>query len=416
MSQSPSHERSSGVSATDLDSLKAPGLDRPYCTVDWNALPQRADHEAIREYIDTLITSNADAAIILYTDERGSREIARFDKRGVGHAEESIDIQSTTKALFMLYLLDLLKEELWTLLDKPIRELIGTSTLSTLELATKFRSDWKGKDYEAHWENLSLRQLLNHSSGLSSNHENTWFNPIPPPDNIHTRYSNFAVEIASFAIHEYLCQQNKGPLVKIFKEANQFLEKSFKAGPLPSGIQAPRPMNFYIYPDNPERLPCGSFIHLVGSGRAEGTVSQVAAIPVVVRTLGRSNIAKLFTPIQEHMPTLTSGVEYWPELTDGNATYWGNDLAPNIIANLFFLRPYGYATRGSFENNCDVVIQDYPSSESADERARSIVENPYFTVVRLQREPSGHGLDHGAQLQAMLGRFFLPHRLTEKSA
>jgi hypothetical protein len=167
-------------------------------------------------------------------------------------------------------------------------------------------------------------------------------------------------------------------------------------------------MTFSLYEN-----PSTDFSHLIASGKARGTVSQVAALPIVVRGLGPRNIELLVKPIKEHDTDLKSGIGAYPELSGPeNSTYWGGDLNPEVIANLFYLRRYGYATRGSFENNCDVIIQDYSGVAKAEERARWILNNPYFTVVRLQKEPSTFAPvapppHHGLELQSLLETFFL---------
>jgi hypothetical protein len=377
-------------------------------------LPERANREAICRYLATLQETNADAGIILYTDESGCRKIASYDKRGTGQDEEIINIQSTTKAIFSLYLVDLLKDELWNNMDCPVATLLPDGLLAEKGIAAEFDPELRSRGLEESWDNCTLRRLLNHASGIAFNEKVLVAENASTLSTEYTRYSNIGVELVSIVVKEWMQNQNSGETFSLHDSANSFLEKHFV-----SPIQVPNSssatsMKFSLY----KNVDTG-FCHTVGSGKLDGTVSQVAALPVVVRSLDPKHVEKLFTPISEHARNLKSGIKHYEELKKQSG-YWGNDLNPDIIANLFFLRSYGYATRGSLENNCDVVVQDYCASSESSARAACILNNPYFTVVRLQKaesESQSEGLppDHGALLQTLLGNFFKPDTAADGS-
>ena len=375
------------------------------------SLPRRANIQAIARYLMTLSESGADAAIILYTDHAGPKKIATYHAQGAELPEETIHIQSTTKALFTLYLVDLFGERLWANMDIPIATLIPMGKLRSMGVAKEFHPDLSNKGFEESWERLTLRQLLNHVSGIPFNEKLLLKEGSGGTPGQFTRYSNIAVEVASIAAQEWMRKELGQPSFKLGESANSFLARNF-VSPLTDREVTPQlPISFSLHENN-----ATAFSHLIASGRAHGTASQIAALPIVMRGLGHRNVERLMTPIKEHQKDLVSGIGVYSELsTPYDKTYWGRDLDPEVLANLFYLRRYGYATKGSFENNCDVVIQDYPEAAKADERARCILHNPYFTVVRLQKPPPTSQakvpplpLEHGWELQNLLGSFFLP--------
>lgn len=376
--------------------------------IDLKSLPRRANIQAIARYLLTLSETGADASIILYTDQDGPKKIASYDKRSKGHAEEVIHIQSTTKALFTLYLVHLLGDRLWANMDTPIDTLLPKGTLRAMSVASEWDKSLDNKGFEERWEKLNLRQLLNHASGIPSNEKLLIKGGSVETPGQFTRYSNLAVEVASIVAQQWMRKETGNPFFKLYESANSFLGRNFVSLFTNRDATSQPPMTFSLYEN-----PSTDFSHLIASGKARGTVSQVAALPIVVRGLGQRNIELLVKPIKEHDTDLKSGIGAYPELSGPeNSTYWGGDLNPEVIANLFYLRRYGYATRGSFENNCDVIIQDYSGVAKAEERARWILNNPYFTVVRLQKEPSTFAPvapppHHGLELQSLLETFFL---------
>jgi hypothetical protein len=131
-----------------------------------------------------------------------------------------------------------------------------------------------------------------------------------------------------------------------------------------------------------------------------------------VSRLSDDHRKRLLTPIGEVCEGVRNSLEKEPSYPELAGTppdsSWHTYLKPSGMSNLFYRRPYGYATFGSFENNCDVIIQDCRENLPAIELASLATSKPRFTVVRLQggRSTVTDDQSYGIKLTTILRDFF----------
>lgn len=405
------------ISGSHLDSKRqralvdtvASKLVRPECfdLQGMMNLPPSASVEAISEYLRELESSGADVALIQYRDPSATKDIARFSREGLHTFDSLIPIQSTTKAIFTLFLVHTMGEFFWENIDRPVKELVARPLR---EICPVQAWDASLAGVEREWGKRTLRQFLNHSSGTPFNEEGiraevTSGSPALDQPLLYTRYSNTGVEWAAAVLQQWIRENpacvNRTSIDQTGLEevAGQFLTDYFWPGAQ----------------GEPPRFEVGcvrGFRHILGSGRMMASARQVAELPNLVRRLDPEARGKLLTPIGSIFNHVCSGLDRVPEYPEWTGTpstsHWHINLRPNVVSNLFFRRPYGYATMGSFENNCDVVFSNWREGMSAPEVAALIECTPHFTVVRLQKGPSPATNDqqYGIHLQRILSSFF----------
>jgi hypothetical protein len=370
-------------------------------------LPHNANTAAITHYLQELEISGADVALIQYTDARGSYDIARFCRAGLHKFDQLIDIQSTSKSIFTLFLIDTMGDFLWENIDKPVETLVNRP-LRELYPIEAWQPSIVGIEQE--WGMRTLRQFLNHTSGTPFNdnviaEQIARGEPALDTPSKYIRYSNTGVEFAS-AIAQQWIRENSLKFgasaidqTRLEQIASDFLKRHFSPGargdqPLVTVGQV------------------GECRHIIWSGKIKASARHIAELPHAVRRLSDDTRKRLLTPIGEVCEGVRNSLEKEPSYPELASTppdsSWYTYLKPSGMSNLFYRRPYGYATYGSFENNCDVIIQDCRENLPASELASLASAKPYFTVVRLQGSPSHTTNDqsYGIKLTTILREFF----------
>jgi len=367
-------------------------------------LPAKAHKAAVYHYLGELEqqSSGADTALIRYTDKNGTKDVARFARGGLSNFDTLIEIQSTTKAIFALFLLHTINVDV---LDKPVKELINRP----LQEICPFKVMYPHlRSIDGEWGERTLRQFLNHTSGTPFNEAfieqqirnglSALFDP-----NEYTSYSNSGVEFAA-AIHQQWIRENR-----------QKVAGATTARPAEGAFM--QFLSKYFNMDNSHGAPfycgvIGNFRHIVSSGKMRATARQVANIPDVVKALDDNTRELLLTPISGFANNLQNGLSRTPRFPGWEDTppdsSWHTNQSPEVICNLFYRRPYGFATMGSHENNCDVILQGCTPNTTPKEMAGLIKEGGYFTVVRLQNQASEETQrpTYSMHLQTLLGSFF----------
>ncbi|MEY4701224.1 MAG: hypothetical protein RL326_1411 [Pseudomonadota bacterium] len=370
-------------------------------------LPHNANTAAITHYLQELEISGADVSLIQYTDATGSYDIARFCSAELPAFDKAIDIQSTSKSIFTLFLIDTMGDFLWDNIDKPVETLVKRplQELYPIEM-------WQPAiiGIEKEWGKRTLRQFLNHTSGTPFNdnfiaEQIARGEPALDSPSKYIRYSNTGVEFAS-AIAQQWIRENPHKFgvsaidqTRLEQIAGDFLKRNFWPG-----AQGEPPLLTVGQ--------VGEYRHIIWSGKIEASARQIAELPHVVSGLSDNHRERLFTPIGEVCEGVRNSLEKEPPYLELVGTpldsSWHTYLKPTGMSNLFYRRPYGYATHGSFENNCDVVIQGCRENLPAAELASLAKNKPRFTVVRLQGESSLATRDqnYGIKLTTILREFF----------
>jgi len=370
-------------------------------------LPHNANRAAIGEYLKELENSGADVSLIRYTDDKGSYDIARFSREGLHDFDRAIHIQSTSKSIFTLFLIDAMGDFLWDNIDKPVETLVKRPLQELYPIET-----WQPSiiGIEQEWGKRTLRQFLNHTSGTPFNdkvmsEQIARGEPALDTPSKYIRYSNTGVEFAS-AIAQQWIRENPHKFgtsaidqTRLEQIASDFLKRHFWPGA--RGCQPTLTVG-----------QVGTFRHIIWSGLIKASARQIAELPHVVSRLSDNHRERLFTPIGEVCEYVRNSLEKEPAYPELASTppdsSWHNYLKPIGMSNLFYRRPYGYATYGSFENNCDVIIRDCRENLPAAELASLAKTNPHFTVVRLQSASSDSTNDqsYGIKLITILRDFF----------
>ena len=370
-------------------------------------LPHNANKAAIAQYLQELEVSGADVSLIQYTDARGSYDIARFCRAGLDHFDKTIDIQSTSKSIFTLFLIDTMGDFLWDNIDKPVETLVKRP-LHELYPITAWQPSIIGIEQE--WGKRTLRQFLNHTSGTPFNddviaEQVARGEPALNAPSTYIRYSNTGVEFASAIAQQWI---RENPLrfgasaidqTRLEQIASDFMKRHFCPG-----SRGEQPL-FTVG-------QIGEFRHIIWSGKIKASARQIAELPHAVSRLSDDHRKRLLTPIGEVCEGVRNSLEKEPSYPELAGTppdsSWHTYLKPSGMSNLFYRRPYGYATFGSFENNCDVIIQDCRENLPAIELASLATSKPRFTVVRLQggRSTVTDDQSYGIKLTTILRDFF----------
>ena len=112
-----------GPKTTPIPGGVAPGLSTPVLSFTpktlnnfdlsgLSKLPTTANLAAIAYYLEELERSGATSAIIQYTEKGQTHDITLYCRDGIPTINQKIDIQSSTKAIFFLFINYVMGEEL----------------------------------------------------------------------------------------------------------------------------------------------------------------------------------------------------------------------------------------------------------------------------------------------------------------